>query len=178
MDTSITPAQLQAARNGDETALAAILAREMPVIRRMARKAVRPGLDFDDAVQEGIIGLFSAIENYEENREVNFGTYAGVCVHNAILSARKAAGRKKHAPLNYSVPIPENQSTPGPEESAIASEQLALAMELARTRLSALEMTVLALHLEGLSYEQIAHTLGRTTKAVENALVRARRKLK
>lgn len=178
MKEPVTQDELEAARSGDEAALAFIITRHMPFIRKFAHKAVRPGLDFEDAVQEGIIGLFSAIENYEVSRDVTFNTYSSVCIHNAILSAQKAAGRKKHSPLNYSVPIPENQSIPGPEDSTIASEQVSLAMEKIKNKLSSTEKTVLALFLDGFSYEEIARTLGKTQKSVENSLTRARRKLK
>lgn len=177
MKNTPTPAQVQAAREGDEKALAAIITYFMPTLTYQAHRATRPGLDFDDAVQEGIIGLFRAIKTYRCGQDASFTTYANVCLRNSIASAQKAAGRRKHAPLNYSVPIPENQSIPGPEETAIASEQVALALRMVHDRLSPLEIRVLGCYLEGLSYNQIAKRLGKTPKSVENALARARRKL-
>lgn len=173
-----TAAQLEAAKQGSEADLAAIIAYEMPVIRRLARRVVGPGLDFDDAVQEGIIGLFSAIEHYHPGQSAAFPTYAAVCIRNAIFSAKKAAGRKKHAPLNQSVPLQEDQSTPGPEEQAIASEQVTAALNKAQTLLSPLEKEVLQLYLAGYSHRQIAARISKSEKAVENALARIRRKLK
>ena len=171
-------AELDAAKNGSEVELAAIMARYMPIIRRAARRATGPGLDFEDAVQEGIIGLFSAIQTYGEDRGARFSTYAAVCVNNAVASAKKAAGRKKHAPLNQSVPISEEQSIPGPEEAAIANEQMQGTLKKARTGLSPMEKTVLRLYLDGFSYQQIAGKLGIKEKAVENALGRVRKKLR
>lgn len=178
MREPITAEQLQAAKKSSEPAVAAIIARYMPVIRRYARRAVQPGLELEDAVQEGIIGLFNAIQTYRDNQGASFNTYAQVCIQNAIFTARRAAGRKKHAPLNQSIPIPAGQSIPGPEEDAIASEQVSLTLQKARTHLSALEQQVLALFLDGLTYEEIAEKLGKSTKTVDNALARVRRKLR
>ncbi len=171
-------AQLKAAKAGGEAELAALIARFMPAIRRAARRAAGPGLDFDDAVQEGLIGLFSAIQSYGEGRGAGFSTYAAVCVSNAVASAKKAANRKKHAPLNHSIPISETQSVPGPEEAAIASEQVRVAMKKARTVLSPMEKKVLRLYLDGFPYRQIAKRLDVNEKAVENALGRVRKKLR
>ena len=85
---------LQRAQNGDEAALAALVATYMPLIRRVARAAASPGFDFDDAVQEGYIALFQAVRTYKEDRKASFATYATVCVRNAIVAARRAAGRR------------------------------------------------------------------------------------
>lgn len=178
MNKATDSATLRAARNGDEQALAAIIAKEMPVIRWFARRAVRPGLDFDDAVQEGLIGLFRAIEVFDTKKEASFSTYASVCIKNAVVSAGKSASRLKHSPLNHSVPIPEEQSIPGPEEQTIANEQVSLTLEKARTQLSPLEKNVLRYFLDGFSYQEIGEKLAITPKAVDNALVRLRRKLK
>ena len=178
MEQAVTPAQIHAARNGNEAALAAIIAKSMPMIRGYSRKAVSPGLDFEDAMQEGLIGLFAAIEHYDPEKTAAFPTYAATCVYNAIFSAKRAAGRKKHAPLNQSVPLPESQSIPGPEDEAIASEMASITMERVKTRLSALEKQVLRLHLKGYTYSEIAVRLGKGTKTVDNALARIRRKLR
>lgn len=178
MKDAISQSELKAAREGNEAALASIIAREMPLIRRFARRAVRPGLEFEDAVQEGIIGLFRAIETYAPGRGAGFDTYASVCIQRAILSAQRSASRKKHAPLNQSVPIPEEQSIPGPEDTAIANEQMSQTLQKARTQLSSLEKEVLALYLDGFSYDEIAKKLGKSQKTVDNALLRVRRKLR
>ena len=167
MKDDVLSMQIEQARNGDEQAIAGLIARQMPQIRSLAAKAVRPGLDFDDAVQEGIIGLFSALE-----------TFDNVCVQNAIVSAVRAAGRSKHAPLNTSVPYTETESTPGPEELVMQSERYTQTMQSIDTRLSALEKQVLALFLDGNSYSAIAKRLNVSEKAVDNALQRVRAKLK
>ena len=173
MKDDVLSMQIEQARNGDEQAIAGLIARQMPQIRSLAAKAVRPGLDFD-----GIIGLFSALETFDAQKGAAFATYANVCVQNAIVSAVRAAGRSKHAPLNTSVPYTETESTPGPEELVMQSERYTQTMQSIDTRLSALEKQVLALFLDGNSYSAIAKRLNVSEKAVDNALQRVRAKLK
>lgn len=170
--------QIEQARLGDEQALAAVLSRQMPQIRTLAAKAVGPGLDYDDAVQEGLIGLLSALRTFSEEKGASFSTYANACVQNAIASAVRRAQRKKHAPLNTSVPYTEQESAPGPEELLMQSEQYNQTMQSIDTRLSAMEKQVLGLFLDGCSYSVIARRLEITEKAVDNALQRVRLKLK
>ena len=93
-------------------------------------------------------------------------------------AARRAAGRKKNAPLNQSLPLEDASPAPGPEELAIHREQPRATVADIQTRLSPFEREVLAAHLAGGSYRQIAWQLGCTPKAVENALARLRRKLR
>lgn len=174
----LTPETLAGARAGQEAALAAVLAHMMPSMRRAAAMGVCPGLEFDDAVQEGIIGLFRAIKTYDEAKGAAFETYACTCIQNAVVAAQRTAGRKKHAPLNQGLPLDEAVPTPGPEEIAIQNEAMESTLQAIQTRLSPFEQEVLALFLAGDSYEQIARQLGRTEKAVENALFRLRRKLR
>ena len=143
---------LQQAQAGEESAIAALITAMMPAIRKGAAAVAAPGLDFDDAVQEGLIGLFHAVRSYRADKKVPFTAYAAACIANAQQDARRSATRKKHAPLNNSVPLPENSAAPGPEELAIANERCAAA--------------------------QTAQLLHCTPKAVENALMRARKKLR
>ena len=123
----ITNDLLALAQNGDETAVAALIARMMPAIRKGAAAATAPGLDFEDAVQEGLIGLFEAMHRYDTAAGMAFASFAAACITHAQQDARRAALRKKHAPLNFSVPLPDAkelpQPGPDPEEQAIASEQ-------------------------------------------------------
>lgn len=170
--------RISAAAQGSEADLAAVFARYLPFIHRTARRFTGPGMDFDDAAQEGIIGLFSAIQNYRPDSSASFSTYSKACIQNAIIGAKRAANRKKHAPLNNSIPIPEQQSTPGPEDAAIEGEMARQALEKARMVLSFMEKRVLRLYLWGMDYRQIAARIGVNEKSVDNALVRIRRKLR
>ena len=160
------------AQQGDENALAALIARMMPAIRKGAAECTAPGLDFDDAVQEGLIGLFHAVRGFDPAAGQTFTAYAAACIRHAQQDARRAALRKKHAPLNYSVPLPTA------EELAIFGEQYADTLRRMQTELSALERTVLMAGLEGRTPAQTARELGLPAKNVANALARARRKLR
>ena len=128
------------AQQGDENALAALIARMMPAIRKGAAECTAPGLDFDDAVQEGLIGLFHAVRGFDPAAGQTFTAYAAACIRHAQQDARRAALRKKHAPLNYSVPLPTAEEStdtrPGPEEIAISGEQYADTMRRMQTELS------------------------------------------
>lgn len=172
---------LAQARSGDETANAAVIAHMMPVIQKGASLYQAPGLDREDIVQEGLIGLFSAVRSYRPAAGVPFAAFAAACIRNAQQDACKTALRKKHAPLNFSVPLPDVDGTdtrPGPEEQAIASEACADALHKVHTELSATERKVLLASVNGLSPAQTAKTLGTSPKSVANALARARRKLR
>ena len=100
----------------------------------------------------------------------------------ASATRSRTALRKKHAPLNYSVPLPAAEEStdthPGPEELAIFGEQYADTLRRMQTELSALERTVLMAGLEGRTPAQTARELGLPAKNVANALARARRKLR
>ena len=173
-----TPAQVGLAQAGDEAALACVLAHMMPMIRSSAAGCIGPGMELEDAVQEGIIGLFRALESYDVCRDASFETYAGACIQHAQQAAKRAACRKKHLPLNTSVPLEESTPAPGPEEQAIEQERYNSWKARMAARLSPLERQVLGLYLQGLSYAAIGVRLVRTTKSVENALGRARAKLR
>ena len=174
----IAPEQLVRAKAGDERALAGIISRMMPQVRFGAYSLPAEGLDSEDLVQEGLIGLMHAIGTYVPEKGVKFETYGASCIQNAQISALRAARRKKHGPLNSSVPLSEEQTIPGPEEAAIQQEQLELWQARFRSQLSERERQVLTLVLKGDSYREIAEILGCTPKAVEGALARARRKLR
>ncbi len=166
------------AKKGDADAIATLFATCLPTIRREASRAVYPGLDFEDAVQEGMIGLYKAVQTYKPEEEASFKTYATVCIHNAVASAGKIARAKKHGPLNSSRPITDEPSTYGPEDIAIQKEQYQNALKRIATKLSSFEQQVLKLYLEGKPYSEIAEICGTTQKAVDNAMQRLRRKLK
>lgn len=166
------------AQQGEETAIAALIARMMPAIRKGAAACTVPGLDFEDAVQEGLIGLFNAVRSYDETHGAPFAGYAAACIVHAQQDARRTALRKKHAPLNDSIPLPEDTASPGPEELAIAREDYADARERMASLLSPLERQVLLASLEGVEMSKLSLRLGRPQKSVENALARARRKLR
>lgn len=171
--------QVERARAGDEQAVACVIAHAMPAIRAAAARAA--GMEFDDAVQEGIIGLFSAVGTYRPDKGASFQTYAMACIRNAVTDAvRKALrhqGREVASPeLLESAEAPAAQA--GPEEQAETHEEYSQTMQGIAERLSPLERQVLAFFLEGQSYAAIAQRLSVSPKAVDNALQRVRQKLK
>ena len=171
---------LAKARQGDEAALAGIIAKMMPMLNAAAARAVCPGLEFEDAVQEGLMGLFSAVHSYQGEKGTAFATYASACVNHAVISAARAASRKKHEALNHAVRMEETlpSQIKSPQAFAEESEAYRATVRAIRTRLSPREKRVLALFLNGASYGQIARRMHLSPKAVDNALQRARAKLK
>lgn len=177
---------LAAARHsGAEEALAE---RYIRLVRICARPYFLVGGDSEDLIQEGMLGLLSAIREYDRDKGASFKTYAEVCIHNRIQSAIRSAGRKKHAPLNDGVPLDDVLSDESksqgsqyfqrsPEEQVLARETEKEFSSIYSRCLSKLEAQILDLYLDGLSYQEIAVAISRDPKAVDNAIQRIRRKL-
>ncbi len=168
-----------------EEALAERYARE---VRMCARPYFLSGGDSEDLIQEGMIGLLSAIREYEPDKGAGFRTYARTCIQNRIRSAVRSAQRMKNAPLNDGVPLEEVLSDESqalgthyyqrsPEEQVLARETEKEFISTYSRCLSKLEAEILRLYLDGLSYEEMAGRSGRDVKAVDNAVQRIRRKL-
>ena len=170
---------------GAEEALAE---RYVQLVRACARPFFLQGGDSEDLIQEGMLGLLSAIREFDADKGAAFKTYAETCVRNRIQTAIRSASRKKHAPLNDGVPLDDflsdetkSQGTPyyqrSPEEQVLARETEKEFISTYSRLLSRLELQVLNLFLEGLSYADMAERLGRDIKAVDNAVQRIRKKL-
>jgi len=179
---------------GDEDALHALLVRYRRLVWGKARGYFLVGADSDDVEQEGMIGLLKAARDFQPDRFVSFRAFAEVCVTRQMITAIKTATRRKHQPLNRSLPISGSREDEesgehrtdamadthvlaDPADVVIASEQLAAIRSAVRQMLSGLEVEVLRLYVEGNSYEEISRRLGRHVKAVDNALQRIKRKL-
>ncbi|MEA4911816.1 MAG: sigma-70 family RNA polymerase sigma factor [Oscillospiraceae bacterium] len=155
----------------------------MPYIRKRANAAAGGGLESDDLVQEGLIGLFQALETYDDTQDASFSTYAITCINNGMNAALRKAARKKQQPLRgyYSLSAQDADTLPDAasvEELAIAKEAYAAVQQKIRDHLSDFERDVLALYLLGYDYNALAARLDTTPKSVDNALQRARKKLK
>lgn len=164
---------------GDREAEEALAARYRRLVRVCARPYFLAGGDSEDLLQEGMIGLLSAIRGYSPDRAASFPTYAEVCIRNRIRSAIRWAAGDKHTPLNSSVPISplyDGEGADDPEDVLITREEQAGRMEALRGRLSRLEQEILDLYLNGLSYGEIARRTGKPLKSVDNAVQRIRRK--
>lgn len=170
---------------GDRLAEECLALRYTRLVRVCARPYYLVGGDSEDLLQEGMIGLLSAIRGYSPDRGTGFRTYAETCIRNRLNSAIRAAAGKRNAPLNASVsisPMLEEGSFPGdggqadPEDVVIGREEFSGRMKALREQLSRFEEKALDLYLSGLSYGEIAARTGRSQKSVDNAVQRIRRK--
>ena len=171
------------AQQGDENALAALIARMMPAIRKGAAECTAPGLDFDDAVQEGLIGLYDAALTYDPNGAASFKTYAGVCISNRFTSVLRKQTGLKNKPLNDFVSIfDESGAAQLPaqefEAAVLFREMLAGVLSQVKSLLSQREQKVLGLYLRGYNRKEIARSLSLSLKSVDNTMQRIRKKLK
>jgi len=171
------------ARKGDDNAMAALISGIVPLVKARAASFSGKNLEADDLAQEGMLGFLSAVYSFREGSEASFRTYASTCINNRIISAVRSQLSKKNMPLNYSVPLNEDDSTPekndaDPQNILMAQEETARLLGILNGQLSGFEKKVIRHYLSGLSYEQTAEKLGTTTKAVDNALQRAKKKLK
>ncbi len=171
-------------REDDGRATDELMERYKETVRSRARSMYLLGGDEQDLIQEGMIGLFQAVRDYDSGRDASFRTFARLCVERKLYAAVRASSRKRHMPLNNAVPMADTQETSGvsavedPAEILLHRENYQELLERIRTRLSPLERQVLDLHLTGLTYIQIAHVLGRQPKATDNALQRVRAKVR
>ncbi|MEG1548749.1 MAG: RNA polymerase sporulation sigma factor SigH [Clostridia bacterium] len=162
------------------------------IVRMKARPYFLMGADHEDLVQEGMIGLYKAIRDYDDGHGASFRSFAEMCILRQIITAIKSATRQKHAPLNTYVslyrPMYDEDadrtlmdvftlSTDDPEDTFIGKESLNDIAHYMNALLSPLEKRVVYLFLDGKSYQEISTELGRGTKTVDNALQRVKHKL-
>lgn len=181
------------ARGGDQQAMDQIISRYRGFVRLKASAYFLAGGDSEDLIQEGLIGLFKAVRDYRPEREASFRSFAELCVTRQIITAIKTAARNKHSPLNTYVSfsntragseqettladvLPDDPVT-DPINQAISTEELTSLIECLGRVLSPLEREVLAMYLEGRSYEEVAERLKCNPKSVDNALQRVKRKV-
>jgi RNA polymerase sporulation-specific sigma factor len=174
-----------AAQRGEEAALQALAERYRPLVQARARGFFLDGADRDDVVQEAMIGLLNAALGYDPSLGLSFRAFATVCVRRRLVSALRASKRGKHAPLRGYAALDERSvaachDMPRGDPAETVTRAVTLRQALAETAgsLTALEADVLRRVVSGMSYEQVASSLGRDGKCVDNALQRARRKLR
>ncbi len=185
---------MTAAQQGDQSASCELIKRYRGLIRCKARSYYLNGADRDDIIQEGMIGLFKAIRDYDPSRQASFHSFAELCVTRQIITAVKSSTRRKHSPLNGYVSLSKSTSVDEDGErllsDILAAKEVcdpadivigAWETDFIRTgvveALSQFETDVLRLYTDGKSYQEIADQLGRHTKAVDNALQRVKRKM-
>lgn len=200
MDTKKPPAAFENdealvlfAQGGNDEALDLILKKYKNYVTAKARSYFLIGADKEDLVQEGMIGLFKAIRDYNKEKQASFKSFAELCITRQIITAIKTATRQKHMPLNSYVslnkPVYDEESEQtlvdvisrdksfNPEELFISKEQYASISVKISKILSNFELVVLSSYLEGKSYVEIAEDLGKQVKSIDNALQRVKKKV-
>ena len=186
-------------RDGESAITDYIMDKYKNLVRSKAKSMYILGADREDLIQEGMIGLFKAIRDYDTGRDASFFTFADLCVSRQMYTAVQAAGRQKHTPLNTYISLYANASENGsaeggeewelidsmlsrsernPEELLIDRENVELLEKIIEKELSSFENQVLDLYLTGMKYSQIAKVLGRDDKSTDNALQRIKSKLR
>jgi RNA polymerase sporulation-specific sigma factor len=183
------------AKQGNADAYDRIVRRYYGFVRLKASSYFLAGGDADDLIQEGLVGLYKAVRDYRTDRESSFRNFAELCITRQIITAVKTATRNKHTPLNQYVSFSSTPSGSGgdsdptldeilpgstvhdPVNQVISSEELRALVACISTALSELESRVLALYLDGHSYEEVGRRLACDCKTVDNALQRVKRKV-
>lgn len=181
------------AKKGNTKAISILINKYKNFVRSRSKSYFIVGADKEDIVQEGLIGLFKAIRDYNPDKKTSFRAFAELCIMRQIITAIKTATRQKHLPLNSYVslnkPIFEDNGervmadviastrTCNPEEIYVALELTKSIKEKMKKYLSGLESKVLVEYLKGLSYYEVAKNIGKHIKSVDNALQRIKRKI-
>ncbi len=180
-------------RRGDENALEVLINRYRRFVRSRVTKYFLVGADNEDIFQEGMIGFYKAVKDFDENNTASFKTFASLCITRQIITAIKTATRQKHIPLNSYVSLYKQaygvtddktlmDTVSGdvisdPEKIVIDRENYDGFEYKINKALSKLELKVLALYLEGRTYQEISELINKDIKSVDNALQRIKKKV-
>lgn len=184
-------------RDGETSIMDYLFEKYKYLVRTKAKSMFILGGDNDDLIQEGMLGLFKAVRDYDSGRDASFLTFADLCVSRQMYTAVQASQRKKHIPLNTYISLSgnaqdgdgdgdrsgyeralEDKTELSPEEVFLDKERVDYLEQRIDSELSSFEKQVLDLHLTGMSYTQIAKVLGREEKATDNALQRLKGKIR
>lgn len=183
-------------RDGESRVIDYLMVKYKNLVRSKAKSMYILGADSEDLIQEGMIGLFKAVRDYDSGRDASFATFADLCISRQMYTAVQASGRQKHIPLNTYISLygdsqnaEEGADTQlvnslvsrvnlNPEELVIGKENAENLERKIEEELSPFEKEVLDLYLTGMSYTQIARVLGRDEKSTDNALSRMKGKVK
>lgn len=183
-------------RDGETNIMDFIMNKYKNLVRSKAKSMYILGADREDLIQEGMVGLFKAVRDYDSGRDASFYTFAELCISRQMYTAVQASGRQKHMPLNSYISLYASTAEQGeesetelvntlsdvsdrsPEELLIDKENLELLEKIIDKELSSFEKQVLDLYVTGMSYSQIAKVLGRDDKSTDNALQRIKNKLR
>ena len=177
-------------RSGDEEITDYLMEKYKPLVRKKTNAMYLIGGETEDLIQEGMIGLFKAMRDYNPEKEVSFFSFAVLCINRQLYSALEASNRKKHIPLNTYISFSNQEDSDGvsleqmlmdesasPEQMMIEHEAKEEFFQRLEEKLSPMEKKVLYLYLEGNSYTQIAEIMEKAPKSVDNSLQRIRAKI-
>lgn len=185
-------------RRGEEAIMDYICVKYKNLVRNKAKSMFILGADNDDLIQEGMIGLFKAVRDFDTGRDASFYTFAELCISRQMYTAVQASKRQKHQPLNTYVSLDGGASGSeseerekmnlaelladraelSPEEVILDRERVAYLEKAIEEELSDFERQVLDLYMTGMSYTEVAKVLGRDEKATDNALQRLKGKIR
>ena len=183
-------------REGETAIMDYIISKYKHVVIRAAKAMYLLGGENDDLIQEGMIGLFKAVRDFDINQETSFYSFAELCISRQMYTAIKLSQRQKHMPLNSYISLydikktaSEDKQSPlieqlemetnnNPEELFIDKERMLMLVHDLNERLSDMERRVLHLHLQGEDYRAIAELLDKSPKSIDNALQRIRQKMR
>lgn len=186
-------------REGDFTAMEFLCKRYQPIVSRYSERYFIRGCDEQDVIQEGMIGLFKAAQDYDASRGVPFRAFAEVCILRQIYKAIDAAERQKNQPLNSYIPIAQSEEdvadalskesyiladciladeNRNPEVLLLDSEKSLKVIDLAVKALSKMELEVFFYMMQGLDYRAIAARMDKSEKSIDNAMQRIRKKMR
>ena len=181
------------AKNGNENATDYIIEKYKNFVKSRARTYFLIGADKEDIIQEGMIGLYKAIRDYDAEKSALFRGFAEICITRQIITAIKTATRQKHIPLNSYIslnkPAYDEESERmmidmiaekdnfNPEEIMITKEHFSTMLIKMSEVLSKFEWKVMNLFLDGKSYSEIAKRLDKSEKSIDNALQRIKKKV-
>ena len=186
---------LKRAKNHDTEAIEQLLQKFKPKVIAISREYFLIGAEFDDLIQEGMIGLYKAINVYDPNKNNNFSQFASLCIHRQLQNAVKNANRKKNSPLNSYLPIKYYDGsftnddeyyanlvivddTSDIEQNYIDQQMNTIVISKVKNLLTEQQFKVLKMFLNGESYGEISSRIGLTPKQVDNMLQTIKKKLK
>lgn len=178
-------------RAGEHDIADYIMEKYKPLVRKKTNAMYLIGGETEDLIQEGMIGLFKAVRDFNSEKTAVFFSFAELCISRQLYSALEASNRKKHSPLNNYISFSNQDDTDGielehvisgqnisPEQILIEKEGKQEFFDRLEEKLSKMEKKVLYLYLDGSSYTQIAEYMGKSPKSIDNTLQRIRGKVK
>lgn len=173
------------AGGGNEEALQELFSRYVLYIRAQASSIVCTGLETEDLVQEGMIGLMCAVRSYRAERGASFRTYALLCIKRRMLSVLKSASRQKHIPLNNYISLDDEANAQAvamtrvvnPEDMIVCRESIGALHRVMNNCLTETERGIFKMYLSGMTYAAMAESCHMSIKYIDNSLQRIKKKL-